>query len=232
MSGTIADNLAFIRKKIAQAALRAGRDPAEVRLVAVSKRVESDRVLEAARAGQHLFGENYLQEAREKIAACSSVSLEWHCIGHLQSNKAKEAARLFTVIHSVDRLKLATALDRHAGEAGKKLTVLVQVNVGGEQQKEGVTPLAARELLQRLKQLPNLAVAGLMTMPPWSPDPEEVRPFFRQLREMARHFAEEGLLCSPGRPELSMGMSGDFEVAVEEGATLVRVGTSLFGARQ
>lgn len=227
---TIAENLQNIRARINAAAVRAGRDPESVRLVAVSKRVSLERLLEAVGAGQTLFGENYLQEADLKIKALSP-EIDWHFIGHLQSNKAKHAAELFGTVETVDRFKLAVALDKYLAEKGRRLSVLLQVNVGGEVQKAGVLPEGAEELLRRVNELPNLAVRGLMTMPPYFEDAEDVRPYFRQLREMADDFVEQGLLGQHGPLEVSMGMSGDFEVAVEEGATLVRVGTALFGER-
>lgn len=230
MMTTVAENLRAIRTRINEAALRAGRDPKAVRLVAVSKRVPLERLQEAVEAGQRVFGENYLQEADLKIKALGA-GVEWHFIGHLQSNKAKLAAGLFSVIETVDRLKLAVALDRHLVAAGKRLPVLLQVNVGREVQKSGVLPEDAEELLRQVNDLPNLEVRGLMAMPPFFADSEDVRPYFRQLREMADRFVDQGVLGQHGPVEVSMGMSGDFEVAVEEGATLVRVGTALFGER-
>ncbi len=223
----IADNLARVRERLLAAARRAGRDPAAVRLVAVTKTVGLERLKEAADAGQRLFGENYLQEARAKIAALEP-GLEWHFIGHLQSNKAKPAVELFQLIHSVDRLRLAVALDQAAARLGKRQAVLIQVNLGGEASKSGVAPGEAPQLLEALSRLPHLRVAGLMTLPPWLPDPEAMRPYFRALRELRDRLAAQFGLALP---ELSMGMSGDFEVAVEEGATLVRLGTAIFGAR-
>ena len=227
----IKENLASITDRIVKAAMRAGRDPETVQLVAVSKRKPVAMIQEALAAGQRLFGENYLQEAAEKIAAFDQ-DMQWHFIGHLQSNKAKAAAELFDMIETVDRLKLAKALDKYAGEAGKKLSVLVQVNIGKEPQKAGVLPEDAEQLLRDMGQFPNLAIRGLMTMPPYFDDPEGVRPYFSQMRELAAAMAAKGILGHHGPVELSMGMSGDFEVAIEEGATLVRVGTALFGERE
>jgi hypothetical protein len=222
----IAQNLENVKQRIAAAARRAGRDPAAVRLVAVSKTVATDLVRQAAAAGQRLFGENYLQEARAKIAALGP-GLAWHLVGSLQTKKAGAAVELFDLIHALDRLKLARALDQAAARAGKVQEVLIQVNMGEEESKSGVAPEAAPELLQEVMRLPHLRVTGLMTMPPWLP-PEEVRPYFRALRELRDRLRQEfGLLLE----ELSMGMSGDYEVAVEEGATLVRVGTAIFGSR-
>lgn len=227
---SIRENLAAIRARMAAAATRVGRAPESVTLVAVSKYVSVERIAEAMAAGQELFGENYLQEAEEKIARLPS-SLKWHCIGHLQSNKAKAAATLFHMVETVDRIKLARALDRHAAEAGLVLPVLIQVNVGREPQKAGVLPEEAAALLGEMRELAHLEVRGLMTMPPFFDQPEAARPYFRALRELAQALASKGVLGGHGAIELSMGMSGDFEVAIEEGATLVRVGTALFGAR-
>jgi pyridoxal phosphate enzyme (YggS family) len=224
----VAQNLEEVRGAIADAARRAGRDPSAVRLVAVSKTVDLERIRAAMDAGQDLFGENYLQEARDKIAALGR-RVGWHLVGHLQSNKAKGAVELFDLIHAVDRLKLAEALDAAAARLGKLQDVLIQVNQGGEATKSGVAPEAAPALLQEVARLPHLRVLGLMTMPPWLPDPEAVRPYFRALRELRDHL--RGLTGLP-LTELSMGMSGDFAVAVEEGATLVRVGTAIFGERR
>jgi pyridoxal phosphate enzyme (YggS family) len=223
----IAKNLEEVRAAIASAARRAGRDPGSVRLVAVSKTVDLERIRAAIDAGQELFGENYLQEARDKIAALGR-RVGWHLVGHLQSNKARGAVELFDLIHAVDRGKLAGALDAAAARLGKVQDVLIQVNQGGEATKFGVAPEAAPALLKEVACLPHLRVLGLMTMPPWFPDPEAARPYFRALRELRDHL--RGLTGLP-LAELSMGMSGDFAVAVEEGATLVRVGTAIFGPR-
>jgi len=224
----IAQNLEEVRAAIAAAAHKAGRDPAEARLVAVSKTVNLEHIRAAIDAGQDLFGENYLQEARDKIAAIGRP-VSWHLVGHLQTKKAKGAVALFDLIHAVDRGKLARALDAAAARLGKVQDILIQVNQGGEETKSGVAPEAAPELLQEIAQLPHLRVLGLMTMPPWFSDPEEVRPYFRALRELRDRLRDQS-----GLPlmELSMGMSGDYAVAVEEGATLVRVGTAIFGRRQ
>lgn len=225
----IARRLAEIKDRIAAAARRAGRDPEAVRLVAVSKTVGLEALREAVAAGQRLFGENYLQEAQGKIAALGPEA-EWHFIGHLQSNKAKAAVGRFALIHSLDRLSLAEALEKAAARRGTVQEVLVQVNLAGEASKSGVAPEAAAGLLQALRHFPHLRVVGLMTLPPFFPDPEAVRPYFRALRELRDQLVARDL-ADTGLPELSMGMSGDFEVAVEEGATLIRVGTALFGPR-
>lgn len=227
---TIAENFASIRERIEAAVRRAGRDPATVRLVAVSKRVDLVGIQDAVAAEQTLFGENYLQEAQLKIKALGG-RVKWHFIGHLQSNKAALAADLFSCIETVDRLKLAKALEKHLAGSDRRLPVLLQVNVGREVQKSGVLPEDAEALLRQVNEMPHLQVRGLMTMPPFMADPEAVRPSFSQLRGMAEELTAKGLLGKHGPVELSMGMSGDFEVAIEEGATLVRVGTALFGER-
>jgi len=224
----IAHHLDTVRAAIAASCQRAGRDPGEVRLVAVSKTVDLERIRAAIDAGQDLFGENYLQEARDKIAALGR-KVSWHLVGHLQSNKARGAVELFDLIHAMDRGKLARALDGAAARLGKVQDVLIQVDLGGEDTKSGVLPAAAPELLQELARLPHLRPRGLMTMPPWFPDPEAARPYFRALRVLRDHLRG---LTGLALTELSMGMSGDFEVAVEEGATLVRVGTAIFGSRR
>ena len=226
----ICDNLDRIRTRIQEAAENCGRDPQEIRLVAVSKRMPAKAVAEAYRCGQVTFGENYLQDAREKIKQLEP-SLQWHFIGHLQSNKAKTAVELFQVIETVDRLKIARALDRHAGELEKTLEVLIQVNVGGEPQKSGVLPDETKGLLQNIQSFSNLKVRGLMTMPPYGREPEASRPRFRELKQLADQLACKGLFEDNDDVELSMGMTGDFTVAIEEGATLVRVGTAIFGPR-
>jgi pyridoxal phosphate enzyme (YggS family) len=224
----IAQNLKEVQAAIAAAAQRAGRDPGEVRLVAVSKTVDLERLRAAIEAGHHLFGENYLQEAKAKIEVLGR-GISWHLVGHLQTKKAKGAVELFDLIHAVDRVKLARALEAAAARQGKIQDVLIQVNQGGEDTKSGVAPEEAPELLREIGRLPHLRLQGLMTMPPWFADPEAVRPYFRALREL-----RDGLRTLSGLPllELSMGMSGDYAVAVEEGATLVRVGTAIFGGRR
>jgi len=225
---SIAANLAQVTARIAEAAKASGRKPEQVRLVAVSKTHGADKVRQALKAGQLLFGENYVQESQAKIPEVGPGA-SWHFIGHLQSNKAKLAAGLFDVIQSVDRAKLARALDRHAGEQGRRLGVLLQVNVGGEAQKSGCAPDQAAPLAQEVAGLANLELMGLMTMPPFFNDPEAARPCFARLRELAAKLAPN--LPPTAMAHLSMGMSGDFEAAIAEGATLVRVGTAIFGER-
>lgn len=228
--GTVATNIETIRARIRAAAERGGRDPGSVRLVAVSKHQPLAAIREAMAAGQVVFGENYLQEAQDKVAALGP-GLVWHCIGHLQSNKARIAAEIFDCIETLDRPKLAKGLESRLAELGKIMPVLIQVNVGGEAQKAGVSPAEAGRLCLELQQFPHLLLQGLMTMPPFVENPEQSRGYFRRLRLLGEELAAQGLLGLHGPLQLSMGMSGDFEVAIEEGATLVRVGTALFGGR-
>ena len=214
-------NLERVRERIARAAERAGRRAGDVTLVAVSKTVEAARVREAIAAGVTALGENRVQEARAKIAEIGRP-VPWHLIGHLQTNKAKDALELFDVIHSLDRLELAAELDRRARQRGRDVVTLLQVNVGGETSKGGVAPDEVGRALEAIAKLERVLVRGLMTIPPEVERAEQARGWFRMLRELAeRHDLRE----------LSMGMSGDFEVAIEEGATLVRVGTAVFGPR-
>lgn len=226
----IRDNLTTIRQQIFDAAERSGRDPLKVQLLAVSKRFDVQKIQEAFDQGQLLFGENYIQEAEKKIYELPS-SISWHFIGHLQSNKAKLAAQLFQVIETVDRLKIAKALNKHAQEIGKTLDILVQINIGQEKQKAGVDPQDAELLLKELGNMENLRIRGLMAMPPFSNDPEQTRPHFKALRKMSDQFTDKGYFAHNAPTILSMGMSNDFRVAIEEGSTLVRIGTSIFGKR-
>jgi hypothetical protein len=227
---TIADNLVHIQERIAAAAAKAGRDPAAIRMVAVSKTKPAAAVAEAARAGQRLFGENYVQELTAKVAEVTE-QVEWHFIGHLQSNKVRQIAGLVTMIHSVDRLSLAEEIDRQWGRLGKVCTVLLEVNIACEASKSGMTTAGLLELVTAVAQLPHLRVRGLMAMPPFFDDPEGARPYFRELARLAGVVAAQGI-AGVEMVELSMGMSGDFAVAIEEGATLVRVGSAIFGERQ
>ena len=226
---SVEDNIRRIREEIADAALRAGRDPSAVRLMAVTKTVDDARILEAIEAGVDIMGENYVQEAKRKIETMN-VDVKWHMIGHLQSNKAKYAVRLFDMIHSVDRLGLATELDKRSAAVGLVTTVLVEVNVSGEESKSGIPAEEAPALVRKIASFDNLSIRGLMTMPPWFEDPENARPYFVALRELRDRIVAEKIpgvnLC-----ELSMGMSADYRVAVEEGATIVRIGTAIFGPR-
>jgi pyridoxal phosphate enzyme (YggS family) len=223
----IAANLEEIRRRMADAAQRAGRDPASVRLVAVSKTYPAEAVAAAATTGQRVFGESRVQESRDKIPACPP-GLEWHFIGHLQKNKVRQALPLFPFFHSIDSTALAGAIDRIAGETGVKAQGLLEVNVSGEETKHGFTPEELRAQFPTLSKLLHLRIRGLMTMAPYSDNPEDARPVFRTLRELRDEL--QSTYQHP-LPELSMGMSGDFEPAIEEGATLVRVGSSIFGAR-
>jgi PLP dependent protein len=222
-------NLAAVRERIADAARRAGRGDDAVLLVAVSKTVDVDRVRAAIAAGVPALGENRVQEAREKIAALGRPR-PWHLIGHLQTNKVRDALDCFDLIHSVDRLPLAQALSSRAVQAGRRADVLVQVNVGEEPQKGGIRPEDLRAGLEAMAALPGLRLRGLMTIPPLPRDPEDSRPHYRQMSKLLEGARGWGL---PGElTELSMGMSGDFEVGIEEGATIVRVGTAIFGPRE
>jgi len=227
-----AERLERTRERIRTAALRAGRDPETVRLLAVSKTFPLARILEAAAAEQRAFGESRVQEAEAKVegAERAGASLEWHLIGRLQRNKARRACALFDVIHSVDRVELAEALARHATPRARPLGVFVQVDIDGEPQKGGVAPDQTVHLVERILALPALELRGLMAIPRYEPDPERTRPSFARLRLLAEDLrlkAPVGGLC-----ELSMGMSHDFEVAIEEGATWVRVGSAIFGERE
>lgn len=226
---SIAQRLNQIRSRITEAAATAGRDPRTVRLVAVSKTRHPDDVVAAWRAGQVIFGENYVQELTAKAAGISEP-LEWHFIGHLQSNKVKYLAGLVTLVHSVDRLSLAEEINRQWGRLGRCCDVLVQVNIAGEASKSGTTETGALQLVRDIALLPNVRVRGLMTLPPFFDDPEAARPYFAELKRLLDLIAAEAV---PGveMEELSMGMSGDFEAAIQEGATLVRVGTAIFGER-
>lgn len=222
-------NLEGIRKRIDAAARRAGRDPAQVKLVAVSKLMAAERVREALSAGHQEFGENRVQEARVKIPEVG-LDARWHLVGHLQRNKAKDAAGLFQVIHSVDSVELLQALFRHAGPRKRPLEVLIQVDLAGEERKHGATEAELPAILAAAAGLPYLSVMGLMILPPHHPDPEQIRPYFRRLAELAGKIQRENL-DNVSMHDLSMGMTEDFEVAVEEGATYVRIGRALFGER-
>ena len=225
----ITDKIQQIRTVIEQTARSCGRDPATIRLVAVSKRFNTQAINEAMAAGQTLFGENYLQEAKDKVQQLGKGA-DFHFIGHLQSNKAKEAAGLFSMIETIDRAKIARALDKRLNATGGEMDVLIQVNIGREPQKSGVLPEDCAQLAKELADLPRLQLKGLMCLPPAGPRAEDSRPHFRALRLLANDLQAQGLLPQKGL-ELSMGMSHDFSVAIEEGATLVRVGTAIFGQR-
>ena len=226
----VKENILRIRERIAAAAARAGRDPAGVRLMGVTKTVGDDRILQAIEAGIDIIGENYVQEAKRKIELMGK-SAEWHFIGHLQTNKAKYAVRLFDMIHSVNRMSLAEELNRRAAAAGVVCRVLIEVNLGGEESKSGAPPEEAPALIRSVAQMANLSIRGLMTMAPWYDDPERARPCFAGLRAIRDRIAAENIPNVTMR-ELSMGMTDDFEVAVEEGSTIVRVGRAIFGERK
>jgi pyridoxal phosphate enzyme (YggS family) len=227
----IAGRLQAVRERIAAACVRSGRDPATVRLIGVSKTQPAAAVREAFAAGLLDFGENRVQEAEAKAEALADLraaGLRWHLIGHLQANKAKKAEALFDAVHSVDGEALAARLARAAEEDGRVLPVLVQVDLAGEETKFGLAEDRLLATLQAMRGLGSLRVDGLMVLPPYADDPETARPYFRRLRDLRDRASAFGLLAAG---ELSMGMSHDFEVAIEEGATMVRVGTALFGAR-
>jgi len=214
-------------ERIEKAARNAGRDPSKVKLVAVSKTVEVARIKEAIEAGVSILGENYIQEAQKKIEE-TGKSVSWHFIGHLQSNKAKYAVRLFNMIHSVDSIPLAEELNRRAEQAGQMMKVMIEVNLSKEATKFGTDEEQLLNLARRIRDSKHLSLEGLMTMPPYFDSPELSRPYYVALRELEEKMIREGIPLK----ELSMGMSNDFEVAVEEGATFVRVGTAIFGPRK
>jgi pyridoxal phosphate enzyme (YggS family) len=230
MSEGIQSRLKRVEDRIRATALSCGRDPKTVRLVAVSKTMPVDLIRAAIKAGVTVLGENYVQEAGEKIEALRGEEVSWHFIGHLQSNKAKYAVKLFDMIHSVDSLKLATELNKRAGATGKVQNILVQVNISGEETKSGVETERAVELVRQIAPLENLAVCGLMTMPPYFNAPDKVRPYFRALGSLQALIRQQAI-PNVHITELSMGMTGDFETAIQEGATLVRIGTAIFGER-
>lgn len=225
---TIEERVGQVRERIQKACARAGRQPDTVRLLPVSKTQSPERVREAAACGLTVFGESRVQEAKAKIPLCPS-HLAWHMVGHLQTNKVKDAVRLFQMIHSVDSLKVLAAVNAAGELTGRVMPVCLEVNVSGEGSKFGLVPEAVPEVLQAANGLMRVEVVGLMTIPPAAPDPEHARPYFRKLRELREQCrAQAGYAL----PELSMGMSHDFEVAIAEGATWIRVGTLLFGERE
>ena len=240
-TSTLLENISTVYKRMSDAAMRAGRGPEEVKLIAVTKTVSIEQIREAVGAGLRIFGENRVQEAKEKISnlksfasgepvrggQISNVNIEWHLIGHLQRNKAKYAVRLFDLIHSVDSQGLAEELNRHAEKTGKVQDVLLEVKLSREESKHGVSGEELMGLLERVSDMKHLKLKGLMTIPPFFEDPGDARPYFRELRELRDRARERGFFL----PELSMGMSHDFEVAIEEGATMVRIGTAIFGER-
>ena len=225
---TIAANLKHLYLEIASIARGCGRDPGQIQLLAVSKTFPARAVRQAYEAGQTLFGENRVQEAEIKIPQAKAAGIQWHLIGHLQSNKARRAAELFDVIQSLDSEKIATKVGHHARELRKTIQVFVEVKIGRESQKEGAWPEQATALARVVESIPSLQLLGLMAIPPYDEDPEHSRPYFRQLRELLEEINRDR-----ARPltQLSMGMSHDYRIAIEEGATLLRIGTAIFGPR-
>lgn len=227
----IATQLERVQTRIHQAATACERPPDAVRLVAVSKTVATARVHSAIQAGALILGENYIQEARDKFNELYNEKVAWHFIGHLQSKKAKYAVRMFDLIHSVDSLKLAAALNKEAAKRDKVQELLIQVNLSGEATKSGVSANEVRPLLEEAAGFDNIRIRGLMTMPPFFDDPDRARPFFEELAALRDHLGRNPT-ANASLTELSMGMTGDFEVAIAAGSTLVRVGTAIFGERQ
>jgi len=225
----VRERIEQVRRRIAEAAGRSGRDPNDVQLVAVTKSVAVSQIREALDAGLKVFGENRIQEAKGKVALLSSPSIQWHLVGTLQTNKSKLAVELFDLIHSLDSVKLAASMDRHGAALRKQVRALIEVNLGGESDKSGLHESELLPLLQACRAYAHLTIEGLMAIPPFHRNPQDVRPYFRRLRLLRDRAADT-------HPEfrlrhLSMGMSNDFEVAIEEGATLVRIGTAIFGNR-
>ncbi len=228
---TLSERLEDVRERITSAAIRSNRDPSEITLIAISKTHPADVVQSALELGLQDFGENRVQEAEEKIPQVDRKAARWHLVGHLQANKARRAVELFDFIHSLDSTSLALRLDRLCAEEHRKeLPVLIQVDFAGEETKSGIEPFRLPQLLQTLKSCERLRLSGLMTLPPYFADPECVRPFFKTLRTLRDQLKLEGHF-GDGDGELSMGMTHDFEIAVEEGATMLRVGTAIFGQR-
>jgi hypothetical protein len=230
MEINIADNINTIKQRIISAAVKCGRNPDSIKLLAVTKTIPTDYIIKAIDAGITMLGENYVQEAKDKIAAIGSRA-RWHMIGHLQTNKAKYVVTLFDYVHSVDRLELAQELDRRAGLINRKLNVLIEVNVSGEESKSGIPADDAPALIKQIAGLENLAVHGLMTMAPYSNNPENARPYFSVLRNLRDNISRQQI-SGIQMEELSMGMTDDFAVAIEEGATIVRIGRAIFGKRK
>jgi PLP dependent protein len=224
----LSENIKNIYRRISHAAMRVERDPCDVKLIAVTKTVDTERIKEAIDWGLRIFGESRVQEAKEKISnlksQISNSRIEWHLIGHLQKNKARTAVQLFDLIHSIDSIGLAEELNNHAEKAGKIQRVLIQVKLSGEETKHGVAKEDVINLIDAVMKMKNLKLEGLMTMPPYFDNPEMARPYFRELKELRDNAKRLG----HDLPELSMGMTNDFEIAVEEGATMVRIGTGIF----
>lgn len=227
---SVAQNVARVQERIRQAARRVGRDPGTVRLIAAAKTVETARIRAAVAAGVSIIGENYLQEARRKIGQLGREAVQWHLIGTLQRNKVRYVFDLFDMLHAVDRLELAEEIHRRGARLERSMPVLLEVNVGGEESKSGFTPQALLADVEKLVPLTHVQICGLMTIPPPTATPEEARPYYQELRELRDRLQARGI-AGMEFAELSMGMTADFEVAVEEGATMVRVGTAIFGPR-
>jgi PLP dependent protein len=227
----IAENIRDIRQRIAHACSRAGRKPSEVTLVGVAKTFSSTMVREAVHAGLEDIGENYVQELLEKKAQFANETIRWHFIGHLQSNKVKYIAEWIHLIHAIDNVGVAREINKRAAKTNRRIEALVEVNTTAESSKFGVLPETAMQFVQSLAGFSNISIGGLMTIGPFLPDPESSRPMFRQLRKLKEEIAGLGQENVTMR-HLSMGMTGDFEVAIEEGATLVRIGTAIFGSRK
>lgn len=226
----ITENIAEIKKSIAQAAIQANREPKDIRLVAVSKRFPAENLQTAINGGHTLFGENYIQEVQDKKEALGE-SVQIHFIGNLQSNKARLAAQNCSMVETVDRYKIAKALNKHMIELDRHLDILIQVNIGDDANKSGISKEKVIELIEQVQQLSHLDIRGLMTIPPFNDKPEETRVHFSNLRKLRDDLREKAILSAEEAKELSMGMSGDFQIAIEEGATIVRVGTAIFGNR-
>lgn len=226
------ENISNIYKRMSHAAMRAGRNPEDIKLIAVTKTVSIEGVKQAVDAGLRIFGESKVQEAQKKIShfkfQISNSMLEWHMLGHLQKNKAKAAVELFDFIHSVDSLDLAETLNKDAEKIGKVQKILIQVKLSVEADKHGILKENLTKLIERVCSLKNLELKGLMTIPPYFENPEDARPYFRELSALRNEAETRGF----GLPELSMGMTNDFEIAIEEGATMVRIGTAIFGERK
>jgi pyridoxal phosphate enzyme (YggS family) len=227
---TVSHRLAEVRSRIQNAATSAGRDPASVRLIAVSKTFPIEAIREAFAAGQRDFGENKVQEGLQKFATSADLPIRWHLLGHLQTNKARKAVQAFAMIHSVDSVELLQKLDRAAEESGRSPELLIQVDLAGEATKYGALPGEVPRLFEAAGACRAAQVVGLMTLPPIPDTPEDARRWFRQLRDLRDEWSASGV-PAPMLREMSMGMSGDFEVAIQEGATMVRVGTAIFGSR-
>ena len=228
----IAQNIRNIQERAAAAAASCGRSSEDILILAISKTVPADAILRAAEAGLKQFGENRVQEAEGKILSLGrTLGLEWHLVGHLQSNKAKRAVELFDTIHSLDSIKLASRISQAAGEMGKTQSVLLQVDLGHEETKHGADPSRIREILEAVSEMQGIRLNGLMTIPPFYEDADRSRPFYATLRELSDALESEQAGCL-GQRHLSMGMSHDFEEAIREGATIIRIGTAIFGSRQ